>query len=147
MDQQPGVACQRRFCVLIATSLKREKGEAAVKYVIVITGASSGFGALTARRLAEAGHTVYATMRETGSTCTRALARVRSWDASARHARSRAPIFSSCRRNTARGRPWCSMAERYSFRRFARDEQFPGSSRPDRGYAPRLETSIKRSEE
>src|SRR6266436_6559620 len=66
MDQQPGVACQRRFCVLIATSLKRQKGEAAVKYVIVITGASSGFGALTARRLAEAGHTVYATMRETG---------------------------------------------------------------------------------
>ncbi len=37
-----------------------------MKYVIVITGASSGFGALTARRLAEAGHTVYATMRETG---------------------------------------------------------------------------------
>src|SRR5467141_3094014 len=66
MDQQPGGACQRRFCVLIATSLKRQKGEAAVKYVIVITGASSGFGALTARRLAEAGHTVYATMRETG---------------------------------------------------------------------------------
>src|SRR5258708_16716341 len=59
MDQQPGVACQRRFCVLIATSLKRQKGQAAVKYVIVITGASSEFGALTARRLAEAGHTVY----------------------------------------------------------------------------------------
>jgi NAD(P)-dependent dehydrogenase (short-subunit alcohol dehydrogenase family) len=37
-----------------------------MKYVIVITGASSGVGALTARRLAEAGHTVYATMRETG---------------------------------------------------------------------------------
>jgi NAD(P)-dependent dehydrogenase (short-subunit alcohol dehydrogenase family) len=36
-----------------------------MKYVIIITGASSGFGALTARRLAEAGHTVYATMRET----------------------------------------------------------------------------------
>lgn len=36
-----------------------------MKYVILITGASSGFGALTARRLAEAGHIVYATMRET----------------------------------------------------------------------------------
>ena len=30
---------------------------------IVITGASSGFGAMTARALADAGHTVYAGMR------------------------------------------------------------------------------------
>ena len=30
--------------------------------VILITGASSGFGALTARALAGAGHTVYASM-------------------------------------------------------------------------------------
>jgi NAD(P)-dependent dehydrogenase (short-subunit alcohol dehydrogenase family) len=36
-----------------------------MKNVIVITGASSGFGALTARALARAGHTVYASMRET----------------------------------------------------------------------------------
>jgi NAD(P)-dependent dehydrogenase (short-subunit alcohol dehydrogenase family) len=36
-----------------------------MKYVILITGASSGFGALTARALARAGHTVYASMRET----------------------------------------------------------------------------------
>lgn len=36
-----------------------------MKNVIVITGASSGFGALTSRALARAGHTVYATMRQT----------------------------------------------------------------------------------
>jgi NAD(P)-dependent dehydrogenase (short-subunit alcohol dehydrogenase family) len=33
--------------------------------VIVITGASSGFGAMSARMLASTGHTVYATMRDT----------------------------------------------------------------------------------
>ena len=36
-----------------------------MKNVIVITGASSGFGALAARALARAGHAVYASMRET----------------------------------------------------------------------------------
>ena len=36
-----------------------------MKQVIVITGASSGFGALAARRLTDAGHTVYAGMRAT----------------------------------------------------------------------------------
>jgi NAD(P)-dependent dehydrogenase (short-subunit alcohol dehydrogenase family) len=36
-----------------------------MKKVIVITGASSGFGALTARALAKAGHVVFASMRET----------------------------------------------------------------------------------
>jgi NAD(P)-dependent dehydrogenase (short-subunit alcohol dehydrogenase family) len=36
-----------------------------MKQVILITGASSGFGALGARALARAGHTVYASMRAT----------------------------------------------------------------------------------
>ena len=36
-----------------------------MKNVIVITGASSGIGILAARALARAGHTVYASMRET----------------------------------------------------------------------------------
>jgi len=36
-----------------------------MKQVIVITGASSGFGALTSRALAKAGHIVYASMRDT----------------------------------------------------------------------------------
>ena len=36
-----------------------------MKKVIVITGASSGFGQLSANALAKAGHTVYASMRDT----------------------------------------------------------------------------------
>jgi NAD(P)-dependent dehydrogenase (short-subunit alcohol dehydrogenase family) len=36
-----------------------------MKNIIIITGASKGFGALTARALAKAGHAVYASMRET----------------------------------------------------------------------------------
>ncbi|MFP3656608.1 oxidoreductase, partial [Burkholderia sp. SIMBA_052] len=35
------------------------------KQVIVVTGASSGFGAMSARALAKAGHTVYAGIRAT----------------------------------------------------------------------------------
>jgi NAD(P)-dependent dehydrogenase (short-subunit alcohol dehydrogenase family) len=39
-----------------------------MKKIIVITGASSGFGAMTARALADVGHTVYAGMRQVDGT-------------------------------------------------------------------------------
>src|ERR1700732_2177368 len=41
------------------------KEKLVMKQVIVITGASSGFGRLSANALAKAGHTVYASMRDT----------------------------------------------------------------------------------
>jgi len=37
-----------------------------MRQVILVTGASSGFGAMSARALADAGHIVYASMRDTG---------------------------------------------------------------------------------
>ncbi|NLS06465.1 SDR family oxidoreductase [Rhizobium sp. P32RR-XVIII] len=44
------------------------------KQVIVVTGASSGFGAMSARALAKAGHTVYAGIRATQSRNAKAVA-------------------------------------------------------------------------
>jgi NAD(P)-dependent dehydrogenase (short-subunit alcohol dehydrogenase family) len=49
----------------MSRSPKVSQGDTDMKQVIIITGASSGFGALAARALAKAGHTVYASMRET----------------------------------------------------------------------------------
>ena len=52
-----------------------------MKNVIVITGASSGFGALAARALAGAGHTVYASMRDTDGRNAPQAAAVRTYAA------------------------------------------------------------------
>jgi NAD(P)-dependent dehydrogenase (short-subunit alcohol dehydrogenase family) len=52
-------------CFALTAALFKLGEPSIMKNIIVITGASSGFGALTARALADAGHTVYASMRET----------------------------------------------------------------------------------
>ena len=54
------------FQILILLHLKsKPERNKYMKNIIVISGASSGFGALAARALAKAGHTVYGSMRET----------------------------------------------------------------------------------
>lgn len=49
------------------------------KQVILVTGASSGFGLMTARLLAQAGHTIYASMRETMGRNAPQVAAVAAW--------------------------------------------------------------------
>jgi NAD(P)-dependent dehydrogenase (short-subunit alcohol dehydrogenase family) len=49
------------------------------KQVILVTGASSGFGLMTARALAQAGHTVYASMRETEGRNAPQVADIAKW--------------------------------------------------------------------
>jgi NAD(P)-dependent dehydrogenase (short-subunit alcohol dehydrogenase family) len=51
------------------------------KHVILVTGASSGFGLMTARALAQAGHTVYASMRETTGRNAPQVTAVNAWAA------------------------------------------------------------------
>ena len=51
------------------------------KSVILVTGASSGFGLVTAQSLAQTGHTVYASMRETAGRNAPHVAAIASWAA------------------------------------------------------------------
>ena len=51
------------------------------KQVILVTGASSGFGLMTAQALAQAGHTVYASMRETAGRNAPQVAAIAAWAA------------------------------------------------------------------
>jgi NAD(P)-dependent dehydrogenase (short-subunit alcohol dehydrogenase family) len=51
------------------------------KSVILVTGASSGFGLVTAQSLAQTGHTVYASMRETAGRNAPQVAAIASWAA------------------------------------------------------------------
>ena len=51
------------------------------KSVILVTGASSGFGLMTAKALAEAGHTVYASMRESAGRNAPQVAAIAAWAA------------------------------------------------------------------
>jgi NAD(P)-dependent dehydrogenase (short-subunit alcohol dehydrogenase family) len=51
------------------------------KSVILVTGASSGFGLMTSQSLAQAGHTVYASMRETAGRNAPQVAAIARWAA------------------------------------------------------------------
>src|SRR5260370_3264998 len=59
-----GLAGVFRILILLHPNSRPEMNKH-MKNIIVITGASSGFGALAARALAKAGYPVYASMRET----------------------------------------------------------------------------------
>ena len=50
-----------------------------MSYTILVTGASSGFGLMTAHALAQAGHTVYASMRETQGRNAARVAEIAQW--------------------------------------------------------------------
>ncbi|WP_052130828.1 SDR family NAD(P)-dependent oxidoreductase [Erwinia typographi] len=60
-------------------SLNKQKVPLATGSTILVTGASSGFGLMAARALAGAGHTVYASMRETQGRNAPRVAEIAQW--------------------------------------------------------------------
>src|ERR1700684_71055 len=63
------------------TQTADQRNHAMSKQVILVTGASSGFGLMTAQSLAQAGHTVYASMRETEGRNAPQVAAIAAWAA------------------------------------------------------------------
>lgn len=55
-----------------------------MSHTIVVTGASSGFGLMTAKALAQAGHTVYASMRDVSGRNAARVAEITAWAAQQR---------------------------------------------------------------
>jgi NAD(P)-dependent dehydrogenase (short-subunit alcohol dehydrogenase family) len=74
--------------------------------VIVITGALGGFGRLTANALAKAGHTVYASMRETNSRNAAAVADILKWPRGGWRCPAGHPFSGALRRKRMPATPW-----------------------------------------